>query len=92
MDYAEVLSILAFFGSFWLAVTTIAVTSITTRYFRLRREQQLGFELAMEAFSKHAKASEVERLLLAFGGDRKRAKWLSEGMVPPEKTISAGQV
>lgn len=49
--YAEVLGILAFFGSFWLSVTVITVTAMTYRHWKATRMLDHGREIVLEGKS-----------------------------------------
>jgi len=74
--YAEVLGILAFFGSFWLSVTTITVTALTYRYWRRKRTLDHGSEIVRDMLQRKMTADEIERVLVAWSGDSALAKKL----------------
>ena len=73
-SYYEVLGILAFFGSFWLAVTIITVTTLTYRYWRSLRAMDQGREIVLEMLQRKMTADEIERVLAMWSGNRKLAK------------------
>ena len=72
--YADVLGILAFFGSFWLAVTTITVTVLTCRYWQRKRTLERSHEIVMQMLHNKMPADEIERVLLVWSQDKGLAK------------------
>jgi hypothetical protein len=77
-SYYEVLGILAFFGSFWLAVTIITVTALTYSYWRAVRTMDQGREIALEMLQRKMTAEEIERVLAMWSGNRRLAKRMLE--------------
>ncbi len=71
--YAEVLSILAFFGSFWLAVTIIASAAILTSYWRKSRERELSAQLVQQMLQQKMTSEEILRILTQFHGKPEQA-------------------
>jgi predicted signal transduction protein with EAL and GGDEF domain len=76
--YAEVLSILAFFGSFWLSVTVITVTAMVLWHWRKSRMIEHGREIALEMLQRKMSAEEIERVLVAWSGNPSLARKVLE--------------
>lgn len=77
----EVLTVLAFFGPFWLTIISLVSLGMILHYRRKARERELGAEMIRDMLARKMSVEEVERVLVAWAGRRSHLKKLVQAQM-----------